>query len=314
MSVTVVVLVTVAVAVVAVATLFDEGSVRGSAPSVASALGSPDGGAASSVSGEAQRHDAEGSGDAPAADGQASEPTDPGGVPEDASGTGPAASLRADVTDAAADPSAVALDEDTEPVFDVEAQQQRLRELGYLIGPVDGRRGQQTVAAIMAFQRVHGLTVDGVVGPQTLGAFAGDPVEPTLATGPPTRIEIDLDRQLLHVVEDGERVVTLHVSSGNGVTYRTASGGWARGRTPVGEFTMLRRIHGTRVSRLGTLYDPLYFYAGFAIHGSNSVPPHPASHGCVRVSRADARWLIDRIETGTPIHLYGGTHVFTPSR
>jgi lipoprotein-anchoring transpeptidase ErfK/SrfK len=191
---------------------------------------------------------------------------------------------------------------------DLVAVQRRLQELGYLLGPADGVRGQQTVAAVMAFQRVNGLAVDGVVGPRTLAALEA-PVTPQLRGGPATRIEVDLTRQLLHVVRDGARVVTLHVSSGNGEAYR---GGTARARTPVGDFRVERRIHGERHAELGVLYDPLYFHRGYAIHGSNSVPNHPASHGCVRVTRADARWLIATVADGTPVQLHGGTHVFTP--
>jgi lipoprotein-anchoring transpeptidase ErfK/SrfK len=154
------------------------------------------------------------------------------------------------------------------------------------------------------------LSVDGIVGPRTLAALES-PAAPQLRGGPDTRIEVDLTRQLAHVVRDGTRVVTLHISSGNGEAYR---GGTAYGRTPVGDFRVERRIHGERHAELGILYDPLYFHRGYAIHGSNSVPNHPASHGCVRVTRADARWLIANIADGTPVQLHGGTHVFTPSR
>jgi lipoprotein-anchoring transpeptidase ErfK/SrfK len=194
--------------------------------------------------------------------------------------------------------------------IDLVAVQGRLKELGYLLGAADGVKGQQTVAAVMAFQRVNGLSVDGVVGPRTLAALES-PSSPQLRGGPATRIEVDLTRQLAHVVRDGTRVVTLHISSGNGEAYR---GGTAYGRTPVGDFRVERRIHGERHAELGILYDPLYFYRGYAIHGSNSVPNHPASHGCVRVTRADAKWLIANIADGTPVQLHGGTHVFTPSR
>ena len=128
--------------------------------------------------------------------------------------------------------------------------------------------------------------------------------------GADDRIEVDLDAQVLHVVEDGRRTVTLQVSSGNGETYTNANG-TARARTPVGSFRIERRIHGLREAALGTLYDPLYFYRGFAIHGSPSVPAYPASHGCVRITRADATWLIERAPDGMPVDLYGGTHVFT---
>jgi hypothetical protein len=193
---------------------------------------------------------------------------------------------------------------------DLVAVQRRLQELGYLLGPADGVKGQQTVAAVMAFQRVNGLAVDGVIGPRTIAALDA-PLAPQLRGGPATRIEIDLTRQLAHVVRGDTRVVTLHVSSGSGEAYR---GGTAYGRTPIGDFRVERRIHGERHAELGILYDPLYFHRGYAIHGSNSVPNHPASHGCVRVTRADAKWLIANIPDGTPVQLYGGTHVFTPSR
>ncbi|MTV27114.1 murein L,D-transpeptidase [Nitriliruptoraceae bacterium ZYF776] len=200
-----------------------------------------------------------------------------------------------------------------EAVEALRAAQQRLADLGYLVGAVDGEQGQQTTAALMAFQTVNGLQVDGVLGPQTTAAL-DDPVEPTLRGGPGTRIEVDLDRQVLHLVEDGARVVTLKVSSGNGAEYARGDGSRGVARTPVGDFRIERRIAGVRESSagLGTLYDPMYFHGGFAIHGSNSVPPGPASHGCVRVARADAVWLFDRVPDGTPVQLYGGTHVFVP--
>ncbi len=195
------------------------------------------------------------------------------------------------------------------------AAQERLVELGYLVGAVDGEQGQQTTAALMAFQAVNGIQVDGILGPETTATLAEPLAEPVLRDGPATRLEVDLDRQVLHLVEGGTRVVTLKVSSGNGAEYPTLSGGTARARTPVGSFTIERRIAGLRESSsgLGTLYDPMYYYKGFAIHGSNSVPAGPASHGCVRVSRADAIWLFDRVPNGTSVVLYGGQHTFSPN-
>lgn len=51
------------------------------------------------------------------------------------------------------------------------AVQQRLRDLGYPVGPVDGIPGRLTIAAVEAFQRQKGLTVDGIVGPVTIAAL-----------------------------------------------------------------------------------------------------------------------------------------------
>jgi len=51
------------------------------------------------------------------------------------------------------------------------AVQSRLKDLGYYTGPIDGYLGGNTVPAIRAFQRDDGLSVDGIVGKQTLQAL-----------------------------------------------------------------------------------------------------------------------------------------------
>lgn len=50
----------------------------------------------------------------------------------------------------------------------VEKLQSALEALGYDVGTVDGSFGEELRQAVMAFQRLHGLTVDGAVGPSTL--------------------------------------------------------------------------------------------------------------------------------------------------
>ena len=46
--------------------------------------------------------------------------------------------------------------------------QQRLKDLGYLDGKVDGKYGGGTKRAVIAFQRMNGLDTDGVAGQETL--------------------------------------------------------------------------------------------------------------------------------------------------
>ena len=197
------------------------------------------------------------------------------------------------------------------PTYDVKAVQTQLTELHYYVGAIDGERGGQLRSAVMAFQKVNGLGADGSVGPKTLAALK-KPVTPSLrGTGGGTRVEVDLTKQVLYVVKDGHIARILPVSSGNGAKYRTKSGHLATALSPVGHYTIQRVIHGERVADLGTLYDPQYFYKGWAIHGSNSVPPYPASHGCTRVTRTDAKWLLGQIGVGTRVYVYGGSHVFT---
>ena len=46
--------------------------------------------------------------------------------------------------------------------------QEALRRAGYDPGPADGKWGQKTKSALMAFQKDNGLKADGAVGPKTL--------------------------------------------------------------------------------------------------------------------------------------------------
>jgi len=45
--------------------------------------------------------------------------------------------------------------------------QRDLKNAGYDPGPIDGKMGPKTKAAVEAFQKDNSLKVDGVVGPQT---------------------------------------------------------------------------------------------------------------------------------------------------
>jgi peptidoglycan hydrolase-like protein with peptidoglycan-binding domain/tetratricopeptide (TPR) repeat protein len=51
----------------------------------------------------------------------------------------------------------------------VRGLQRQLRRDGFNPGPIDGRYGPLTEAAVRDFQAVHGLRVDGIAGAQTLG-------------------------------------------------------------------------------------------------------------------------------------------------
>jgi lipoprotein-anchoring transpeptidase ErfK/SrfK len=197
------------------------------------------------------------------------------------------------------------------PSYDVKAVQRQLTELNYYGGAIDGEAGPRLRSAVMAFQKVQGIGADGIVGKGTLAALAAPKAPSLRASHPANRVEVDLTRQVLYVVKGGAVQRILPVSSGNGATYRQKNGSKARALTPTGWYKIERRIVGERKADLGILYDPQYFYRGWAIHGSNSVPAGPASHGCVRVTRPDAKWLLGAISNGMSVYLYGGTHTFT---
>ena len=164
-----------------------------------------------------------------------------------------------------------------------EALQQRLAELHFDPGPADGRFGTKTTQAVWAFQHTFGHEADGRVGPELYDAImnAGPP-EPLVPDGGADRTEISIDRQVLYVYRGCELALVTHISTGNGEDY-CEKGVCGTAITPTGDFHYERRISGWRESHLGRLYNPVYFYGGYAVHGSASVPNGPASHGCVRI-------------------------------
>ncbi len=184
------------------------------------------------------------------------------------------------------------------------ALQQRLVDLGYWLGSADGHYGQLTRQAVMAFQKAEGLGRDGVAGPATQGRLAGAGRQSSRVGG--TGLEIDLERQILMIVEGGEVRWVINTSTGNNETYTSSTGGSAQAVTPPGSFSIYREIDGVREAPLGTLYRPKYFNGGIALHGSGSIPAHPASHGCARVTNSamDMLWASGVAAIGTPVTVY----------
>jgi peptidoglycan hydrolase-like protein with peptidoglycan-binding domain len=182
--------------------------------------------------------------------------------------------------------------------------QLRLAQLGYRPGTIDGRFGPTTSSAVLAFQKHEGLPRTGTITPEVTTRLQ-HPIGagPRTASGP--RIEIDLDRQIAFVIDAAGHVSTVNISSGNGQTYAAPGGGYGVAYTPTGTFSVYRRIDGVEHAPLGTLYRPLYFYSGWAVHGSPYVPAFPASHGCVRTSYADQDYIWGVIPFGAPVVLYG---------
>jgi len=186
----------------------------------------------------------------------------------------------------------------------VAALQTRLSRLGYWLGAADGSFGMTTQQAVYALQKAAGLTADGVYGPKTAAALKKG-VLPRVRPASGHVIEVNLTSDLLMIVNGGKIAAVLNTSTGGGYTY-TSGGVTAVAHTPTGQFRIFRSVDGMDVSPLGELWRPRYFYGGYAIHGSGSVPPYPVSHGCVRLSdpAIDWIWATGQAPFGTEVMVY----------
>jgi peptidoglycan hydrolase-like protein with peptidoglycan-binding domain len=194
----------------------------------------------------------------------------------------------------------------------VQALEAKLAELHYDVGKVDGVFDSVTFHAVVAFQKVTGLSRTGRATDDVVAkVMAAGPPGALLPSGGATRVEVDIKRQVLFLYKGGGLYRTLDISTGSGKRY-CVDGACATAVTPGGSFRIGRRISGWRTSRLGRLYNPLYFNGGIAIHGAPSVPAYPASHGCVRITMAAASWFPGVVPNGTPVYVVGGVHAAVP--
>jgi hypothetical protein len=169
----------------------------------------------------------------------------------------------------------------------------RLRALGYRSSETGNQFGSDLEDAVLAFQKVQGLDRTGGVGPALWSALDTPKLPHLRYPGQGDHLEVDKTKQVLLVAHAGKVVWVSPVSTGGFGRY-----------TPEGTFRVLRKVPGFDPSPLGTLWDPLYFTGGYAVHGNPSVPPYPASHGCVRVPMWVGSLLYASVPIGEPVDVY----------
>lgn len=128
---------------------------------------------------------------------------------------------------------------------DVRALQQRLADLGYLTGNIDGAYGYQTRNAVMKFQELNGLDKDGVAGRSTQTRLFEDPAvipnpervtpspKPTATPGPDGLIPLMEDPRSIWVDRRSEAALV------NGEAVTNPVGVWLRGTETIVSLTGL---------------------------------------------------------------------------
>ena len=217
---------------------------------------------------------------------------------------------------------------------EVKAMQQRLTELGFEPGPIDGQFGSGTKQALWAFEK---LVLNAPYNSPT-GVLTNDmwqvmqddiAIQPRRTNSTNTHVEVYLEKQVLVVFENDIAVFITHISSGKlkadgtpdtfceVVTIDTDEEGQpleepiekgicAESKTPGGVFKFTRRYEGKRVGPLGGMADPVYFNYGIAVHGAENVPLEPASHGCIRIPNFLSKAFPALVEKGDQIWVWDG--------
>ena len=178
--------------------------------------------------------------------------------------------------------------------------QLRLLQLGFWNGGADGKFGKTTQQAVMAFQKYLHLPASGKVDADTAAWLQAVDTKAHGQADTGTLVEVDKGNQLLYFIVDGKTQWVLNTSTATGQPYmqedKNTPGEIQTGVsiTPDGLWkTDRERPDGWWEGDLGQIYRPKYFRGGVAVHGSNSIPNYPASHGCVRVSVQAMDWVWD---------------------
>ncbi|MGA1076698.1 MAG: L,D-transpeptidase family protein, partial [Ilumatobacteraceae bacterium] len=192
--------------------------------------------------------------------------------------------------------------------------QQRLLDLGYWVQATDGEYGLTTRQAVMAFQKYEGLTPTGSLDEATAARISEVDSRPFGRGQAGTMVEVDKAKQLLFVIDEGQTLWVLNASTGSEIPYSEPNSNnpdiveEGDSVTPVGLHKVNReREEGWWEGDLGQIYRPKYFRGGVAVHGANSVPEYPASHGCVRVSVPAMDWIWDEglLPIGSLVWVHG---------
>lgn len=189
----------------------------------------------------------------------------------------------------------------------IKALRSDLAKLGYWTGGAEKSYGPLLEQAVLAFQGAEGLVRDGIAGPKTRGALA-TAERPTARSRAGSLIEVNKDKQLLYVVRNGETKWAIHISSGTNEPYEHPNGSTYKADTASGRYKIYSQFsEGWHKSPLGKLWRPKFFNRdGIALHGFQSVPPYPASHGCVRMSieAMDFLWRADLAPMHSRVWVY----------
>jgi L,D-transpeptidase catalytic domain len=165
-----------------------------------------------------------------------------------------------------------------------------MRKMGYVAN--SGRCfGGKTARGVLAYRKVNDKSRSMRAGKGLVkSVFAGRGAYKVRHPGAGQHVEAPLSKQVLVFAKGDKPTAIYPISSGKSST-PTVTGHYEFIRTEPGY-----NSHG--------MYYSWYFYGGYAVHGYESVPDYPASHGCLRTFIADQPEIYERINYGEDIFIW----------
>lgn len=198
----------------------------------------------------------------------------------------------------------------------VKRLQNRLMELNYLLGSVDGSYGNGTAEAVQNFQRMNKLSQDGVAGEEVQKAIFSSSAIKSDRPPYPYVLKVSTKDQKVYAYGWGgdaydQLVRTMVCSTGKNGT-PTPKGTYSGASTGPGA-----RWHYFKKWKCWAQYayyiegDIMFHSVLYNSKSENSLSKssvrnlgRKASHGCVRLAVKDAKWIWQNCPAGTTIIVY----------
>jgi hypothetical protein len=165
-----------------------------------------------------------------------------------------------------------------------------MRKMGYIAN--DGSCfGGKTGRGVLAYRKVNGMSRSMRAGAGLVKkVYAGKGGYEVRHPGAGEHVEAPLSKQVLVFAKGDKPFAIYPISSGKSST-----------PTVTGHYEFIRQEPGYNSHGM---YYSFYFYGGYAVHGYESVPDYPASHGCLRTFIADQPEIYNRIHLGEDIFIW----------